>query len=98
MWDSFQESITFHMLMVFRNDATKAQRYYISNCIKKPNQVPIRQFVQCMQQLIDYFKLLPCLYQSNQATKTTKKVWPIEEGQSCGPYSLYVSRDLAGPI
>jgi hypothetical protein len=35
-WDSFQECITFHMLMVFRNDAAEAQRYYISNCLKKP--------------------------------------------------------------
>jgi hypothetical protein len=49
MWDSFQECITFHMLTVFRNDAAEAQRYYISNCLKKPNRVPIRQFAQRMQ-------------------------------------------------
>ena len=64
-WDSFREFVTFHMLMVFRNDAAEAQRYYISNCLKKPNRAPIRQFVQCMQQLNDYLNLLPCLYQSN---------------------------------
>ena len=39
-WDSFQECVTFHMLTVFRNDAAKAQRYYISNCLKKPNWFP----------------------------------------------------------
>jgi hypothetical protein len=53
-WDSLRECVTFHMLTVFRNDATEAQRYYISNCLKKPNQVPIRQFVQHEQQLDDY--------------------------------------------
>ena len=75
-WDSFQECVTFHMLTVFCNDATEAQRYYISNCLKKPNWVPIRQFVQRIQQLNDYLELLPCLYQSNRATKITKKVGP----------------------
>ena len=46
MWDSFKECVTFHMLTVFRNDAAEAQRHYISNCLKKPNRVPIRQLVQ----------------------------------------------------
>ena len=64
------------MLTMFGNDTAEAQRYYNSNCLKKPNRVPIRQFVQRMQQLNDYLELLPCLYQSNQATKTTKKVGP----------------------
>ena len=35
--------------------------------------------MQHVQQLSDYLKLLPCLYQSNQATKTTKKVGPIND-------------------
>ena len=30
-WDSFKECVTFHMLTLFRNDATAAQRSYISN-------------------------------------------------------------------
>ena len=63
--ESFMECITFHMLTVFCNNAAKAQRYYISNCLKKPNRLPIRQFVQHIQQLNDYLELLPCLYQSN---------------------------------
>ena len=84
MWDSFKECVTFHMLTVFHNDAMEAQRYYISNCLKKPNQVPIRQFMQRMQQLNDYLELLPCLYQSNRATKTTKKVGPIKDADLSG--------------
>jgi len=84
MWDSFQECVTFHMLTMFRNDAAEVQRYYISNCLKKPNRVPIRQFVQRVQQLNDYLELLPCLYQSNRATKTTKKVGPIDDADLVG--------------
>ena len=79
MRDSFQECITFHMLTVFQNDAMEAQRYYICNCLKKHNRIPIRQFMQCIQQLNDYLDLLPCLYQSKWATKTTMKVEPIDD-------------------
>ncbi len=48
-WDSFMECVTFHLLTVFCNDVAKAQRHAISNVLKKPNRVPIQQFVQCVQ-------------------------------------------------
>jgi len=83
-WDSFKECVTLHMLTVFRNDTTEAQRYYNSNCLKKPNRVPIRQFVQRVQQLNNYLDLLSCLYQSNRVTKTTKKVGPIKNADLAG--------------
>ena len=82
--ESFMECVTFHLLTVFRNDAAEAQRYYISNCLKKPNRVPIRQFVQRVQQLNDYLELLPCLFQSNRATPATKKVGPIDDADLAG--------------
>eukprot|EP00804_Cyclotella_cryptica_P027692 CCRYP_010292-RA/>CCRYP_010292-RA protein AED:0.22 eAED:0.57 QI:0/0/0/1/1/1/2/0/395 len=63
---------------------TEAQRYYISNGLKKPNRVPIRQFVQRVQQLNDYLVLFPCLYQSNRATPATKKVGPIDDADLAG--------------
>ena len=47
--DSFRECITSYMLTVFCDAAAETQRYYISNCHKKPNWVPIRQFVQRVQ-------------------------------------------------
>jgi len=78
-WDSFMECVTFHLLMVCRNDAAETQRYYISNGLKKPNRVPIRQFVQHAQQLNGYLNLLPCLYNSNRATKMTKWVGPFND-------------------
>ena len=78
------ECVMFHLLQVFCNDAAKAQRYYISNGLKKPNRVHIWQFVQCIQQLNDYQKLLPCLYQSNWATLATKKIGPIDDADLAG--------------
>ena len=73
----------FPHAMVFCNDAAEVQMYYISNCLKKPNQVP-RQIVQHVQQLNDYLTLSACLYQSNQATKAIKKVRPINDAGFMG--------------
>ena len=42
-----------------------------------PNRVPIRQFVQRIQQLNGYLDLLPCLFYSEHATKHTKFVEPF---------------------
>ena len=47
------------------------------------NGVPIRQFVQCIQQLNGYLNQLSCLYKSNQATKMTKWVEPFGDFDSC---------------
>jgi hypothetical protein len=55
------------------------QRFYISNGLKKPNRVPIRQFVQRVQQLNGYLHLLPCLFYFERATKLTKEVEPFDD-------------------
>jgi hypothetical protein len=34
----------FHLQQVFRHDAGKALKYYITNTLKKPNRISIRQF------------------------------------------------------
>ena len=58
-WDSFKECVMFHLLTVFCSDAAKAQRYYISNGLKKPNLVPIRQFVQHISSLMTTWSYCP---------------------------------------
>jgi hypothetical protein len=78
-WSSFMDCVTFHLQTVFRSDAAETQRFYISNGLKKPNRVPIRQFVQRIQQLNGYLDLLPCLYYSDRATKLTKEVKPFDD-------------------
>ena len=42
--------------------------------MKKPNRLPIQQFLQRIQQLNGYLYLLPCLYCSDLRTKLTKVV------------------------
>ncbi len=66
--DSFKECVTFHILSVFRNDAAESQMYYISTCLKKLNRVPIRQFVQHMQQL-NHNMLDCCKYKKGNKIK-----------------------------
>ena len=71
-WQSFVDCVTFHLLTVFWSNAAKTQRFYISNRLKKPNRVPIRQFMQRIQQLNGYLDLLPCFFYSEYATKLSK--------------------------
>ena len=78
-WTSFMDCVTFHLLTVFQSDAAETQRFYISNGLKKPNRVPIRQFVQRVQQLNGYLNLLPCLFYSKHATKLTKAVQAFDD-------------------
>ena len=73
------DCVTFHLLTVFLSDAAETQCFYISNWLKKPNQVPIRQFVQRIQQLNSYLNLLPCLFYSKRATKLTKVVQAFDD-------------------
>ena len=49
-------------------------RFYITNCLKKPNKVRIRQFVQHVLQLNSYIEDLPCLFFSPIASSHTQKV------------------------
>ena len=43
-WSSFRECMSFHLQTMFHFDAGEALKYYITNTLKKPNQVSIRQF------------------------------------------------------
>jgi hypothetical protein len=53
-WNSFNKCVTFHLLQVFGHDAGEALKYYITNTLKKPNQVSIRQFFVRVEQLNSY--------------------------------------------
>ncbi len=52
--ESFDKCIMFHLLTVFPNNAAEQEKNYLSNVLKKPQQVGIRQFVQCVEQLNTY--------------------------------------------
>jgi hypothetical protein len=50
-WSAFMDCVTFHLLSVFGSDTGETQRFYISNWLKTPNRVPIRQFMQKLHHL-----------------------------------------------
>ncbi len=49
---------------VFPNNTAEQVKYNLSNVLKKPQRVGIRQFVQCIEQLNAYIMQLPCWYYS----------------------------------
>jgi len=78
-WDSFNKCVTFHLLRVFRHDVGEALKYYITNTLKKPNWVSIRQFFIQVEQLNCYLETLPCLFNSPKANQATKRVLPLDD-------------------
>jgi len=78
-WTSFLDCVTFHLQSVFRPDAAEAVKFYITNTLKKPNRVPIRQFFVRVEQLNCYLESLPGLFNSPKANSATKPVTPLED-------------------
>eukprot|EP00804_Cyclotella_cryptica_P014600 CCRYP_012644-RA/>CCRYP_012644-RA protein AED:0.83 eAED:1.00 QI:0/-1/0/1/-1/1/1/0/341 len=78
-WTSFQECVQLHLQTVFRTDAAEQEHFYIRNGLKKPNRVPTRDFVQRIQRLNGYVELLPCLFYSSKAAKSTKVCGPFDD-------------------
>ncbi len=64
---------------MLRYDIVEVQRFYISNGPKKPNRVPIQNFVQRIQYLNGYLHLLPCLYYSSKAAKSNNVVGNFDD-------------------
>jgi hypothetical protein len=64
MCESFDKCVMFHLLTVFPNNAAEQEKYYLSNVLKKPQRVGVRQFVQHVEQLNAYATQLPCWYYS----------------------------------
>jgi len=78
---SFQDCMTFHLLDMFPSDAAEQQRFYISNVLKKPQRVTVRNFFQRVEQLNGYLSYLPCIYDSPRATPATKPVAAFDEAE-----------------
>jgi hypothetical protein len=78
-WDSFMECVTFHLQKMLRQDAGKALKYFITNTLRKPNWIPLHQFLVRVEQLNSYLEILPCLYYSPSANQATKQVLPLDD-------------------
>ncbi len=62
--ESFNNCVMFHLLTVFPNNAAEQGKHYLSNVLKKPQRVGVRQFGQRVEQLYPYIAQLPCWYYS----------------------------------
>jgi hypothetical protein len=78
----FNDCVMFHLLTVFPISAAEQEKYYISNVLKKPQRVNVRQFVCQVEQLNAYIAQMPCFYYSPNANASTKpENFPFTEAE-----------------
>jgi hypothetical protein len=78
----FDDCIMFHPLTVFPMNAAEQKKYYISNVLKKPQCINVRQFVWHVEQLNAYIAQMPCFYYSPNANASTKPTnFPFTEAE-----------------
>ncbi len=70
--ESFNVCMMFCLLTAFPINAAEQAKYYISNVLKKPQRINIRQFVRHVEQLNAYIAQMPCFYYSPNANACTK--------------------------
>jgi hypothetical protein len=72
----------FHFLTVFPIKAAEQEKYYITNVLKKPQRINVRQFVRRVEQLNAHIAQMPCLYYSPNANASTKpENYPFPEAE-----------------
>ncbi len=71
-WSSFMVCIELHKLTIFAVDAAETQRYYMQQSVKKPQRVPVRQFMARMGLLNDYLAHLTTVKNSPMVVKDTR--------------------------
>ncbi len=69
----FNNCVMFHLLTAFPINPAEQEKYYITNVLKKPQRVNIRQFVRHVKQLNAYIAQMPCFYYSPNANASTKR-------------------------
>jgi hypothetical protein len=69
---SFNDCVIFHLLSAFPINSAEQEKYYISNVLKKPQRINVRQFVRRVEQLNAYIAQMPCFYYSPNANASTK--------------------------
>jgi hypothetical protein len=69
---SFNDCMMFYLLTAFPINAAEQEKYYISNVLKKPQRINVRQFVRRVEQLNAYSAQMLCFYYSPNANACTK--------------------------
>jgi hypothetical protein len=49
--ESFNDCVMFHLLTAFPINAAEQEKYYITNVLKKPQRINVRQFIRRVEQL-----------------------------------------------
>jgi hypothetical protein len=70
--ESFNDCIMFHHLTAFPINAAEQEKYNVTNVLKKPQCINVRQFVRCVEQLNAYITQMPCFYYSPNANANKK--------------------------
>jgi hypothetical protein len=84
-WSAFLDCIALHKLTIFPIDAAEKQRYYMTQTVKKPQRVTVRQYMAWMGILNDYHAHLPTVFNSYMAVEGTKKGnVPFDEADLAG--------------
>jgi hypothetical protein len=79
---SLNNCMMFHLLTAFPINVAEQEKYYISNVLKKPQRVNVRQFVRQVEQLNAYIAQMPCFYYSPHANARTKpENFPFTEAE-----------------
>jgi hypothetical protein len=68
----FLDCVMFHLLTAFPINAAEQEKYYITNVLKKPQRVTVRQFIHQVEQLNAHIAQMPCFYYSPNANASTK--------------------------
>jgi hypothetical protein len=80
--ESFNDCMMFHLLTAIPINAAEQEKYYISNVLKKPQRINVRQFVYCVEQLNAYIPQMPCFFYSpNPNTSTKPENIPFNEAE-----------------
>jgi hypothetical protein len=78
----FNNCVVVHLLTVFPINMAEQEKYYITNLLKKPQRVNVRQFVRQIEQLNTYIAQMPCFYYSPNINASTKpKNVPLAEAE-----------------
>jgi hypothetical protein len=79
---SFHDCVMFHLLIAFPINAAEQEKYYITNVLKKPQRINVRQFVCRVEQLNAYIAQMPCFYDRPNANASTKpENYPFPEAE-----------------
>jgi hypothetical protein len=56
----FNDCIMFHLLTAFPINVAEQEKCYISNVLKKPQRINVRQFIRHVEKLNAYIAQMPC--------------------------------------